>query len=296
MILYRKVPFLTFVLSPLIIVTFYLVSLLFLLSEPINAEMELSKNPQRIISLGPSITKAIYLLGIQDKLIANTVYCINPPPAKEKEKIGTATDVNIEKIFNLKPDLVLATSLTNPKTKEKLKNLGIRVVTFPVPKNFNDLCKQFLELGKLVGKEKEAEKIINNVEKRVTYIKKKVENLYKPKVLLQIGADPLFVATGSYFLNDYIELAGGINIAKESKEGIYSREQVLSANPDVIIITTMGILGEEEKKTWEKYKTLNAVKKNKIYIIDSDKISSPTPVSFVDTLEEIVNLLHSKEK
>jgi iron complex transport system substrate-binding protein len=248
--------------------------------------------PQRIISLGPSITKALYLLGVQDKLIANTVYCIDPPEAKKKEKIGTAQKVNIEEVFNLKPDLVLATSLVDPRSTEKLKTLGLRVVTFSTPKDFNDICKQFLELSRLVGKEKEAKEIVRKAENEAALIREKVKNLYKPKVLIQVGARPLVVATGNYFINDYIEFAGGINIAEDAKEGIYSREQVLKANPDVIIITTMGIATEEEKRIWQKYGILNAAKFNQIYIIDTDKITSPTPQSFIQAIEEFVYILH----
>ena len=248
--------------------------------------------PQRIISLGPSITKALYLLRVQEKLIANTVYCADPPEAKKKEKVGTAQKVNIEKVFNLKPDLVLATSLIDLRSIEKLNNLGLRVITFSTPKNFNDICKQLLELGRLVDKENEAKEIVRGVENEAALIREKVKNLYKPKVLIQVGTRPLVVATGNYFVNDYIEFAGGINIAKDAKEGIYSREQVLKANPDVIIITTMGIAAEEEKRIWQKYEILNAVKNNQIYIIDTDKITSPTPLTFVKTLEEFVHILH----
>lgn len=251
--------------------------------------------PERIISLGPSITKALYLLGVEDKLIANTVYCLSPPEAKNKEKIGTVVEVNIERVFRLNPDLVIATSLISPKTKEKLKNLGIKLATFPTPGNFSQMCKQFLELGKLVGKVKVAEEIVKSAAAKADSIKENVKNLPHPKVLVQIGARPLFVATGSYFINDYIEFAGGINIAKDAKEGIYSREQILKADPEVIIITKMGIATEKEKEVWQKYKTLSAVKSGRIYIIDTDEITSPTPASFVKTLEEIVYILHAGE-
>ena len=260
--------------------------------QPIFAQENL---PRRIISLGPSVTKELYLLGAEDKLIANTTYCVNPSEAKNKEKIGTAVEVNIEKVFNLKPDLVLATSLTDPKAKEKLKNLGIKVITFPTPKNFNDMCRQFLELGRLVGKEKEGEAIVKNAEKKVISIKKKVENLPRTKVLVQVGARPLVAARGDYFVNDYIELAGGVNIAKEAKQGIYSREQILKANPDVIIITTMGMAGEGEKEVWQNYKTLSAVRSNRIYVMTTDNLTSPTPETFVKTLEEIIHILHPGE-
>ena len=225
-------------------------------------------------------------------MIANTVYCISPSEARKKEKIGTVVKVNIEKVLNLEPDVVLATSLTNPEAKEKLKTLGIKVITFPAPKDFSQMCEQFLKLGRLVGKEKRAQEILRDAENKVSSVKEKVKGLSKPKVLIQVGTKPLFAATGRYFVSDYIELAGGVNVAKGAREGIYSREQVLKANPDVIIITTMGIAAEEEKKVWERYKDLSAVKKDRIYIIDTENLTSPTPPIFARTLEEIAHILH----
>ena len=251
--------------------------------------------PQRIISLGPSITEQLYLLRAEDRLVGCTVYCNKPPRAKEKEKVGTVVEVNLEKIVSLKPDLVLATPLTNRKAIEKLKNLGIAVVVFPAAKTFIQICSQFLELGKFTGKEKQAEEIAKRVKSKAVTIKNAIENLRKPKVFIQIGAKPLFAATGASFVNDFIEFAGGINIAKEAKTGIYSREQVLMKNPDVIIIATMGIAGEKEKGVWKRYKSLKAVEKNRIYIIDSYKLCSPTPISFVETLKELVIILHPEK-
>ena len=251
--------------------------------------------PQRIISLGPSITEQLYLLKAEDRLVGCTVYCNKPPRAKEKEKVGTVVEVNLEKIVSLKPDLVLATPLTNRKAIEKLKNLGIAVVVFPAAKTLIQICSQFLELGKFTGKEKQAEEIAKRVKSKAVTIKNAIENLRKPKVFIQIGAKPLFAATGASFVNDFIEFAGGINIAKEAKTGIYSREQVLMKNPDVIIIATMGIAGEKEKGVWKRYKSLKAVEKNRIYIIDSYKLCSPTPISFVETLKELVIILHPEK-
>jgi iron complex transport system substrate-binding protein len=252
--------------------------------------------PQRIISLGPSITESLYLLGAKDSLVGVTSYCVRPPEAQEKEKTGTVIDVNVEKAVSLKPDLVIATSLTDQKAVEKLRSLGITVVTFFQPKNFSEVCNQFMKLAKLLGKEKEAAGIISAAESKVKYIEDKVANLSKPKVFIQVGAKPLFTMTSDSFVNDFIEFAGGINIAKEARSGLYSREEVLRKNPDVIIIVTMGIAGEKEKEIWAKYKTLNAAKANRIYIIDSYKLCSPTPVSFAESLEEIAYILHPEIK
>jgi len=249
-------------------------------------------HPQRIISLVPSVTEEIYLLNAEDKLVANTTYCVRPEEAKKKEKIGTIISTNLEKIVQLEPDIVIASSLTHPKTKEKLKNLGIKVVTFPQPKNFTELSLQFMELAKLLDKEKEGEKIVGAVRMKVASVKQNVEGLHKPKVFMQIGANPLFAANKDSFINDFIELAGGINIARDARTGLYSREEVLKRNPDVIIIATMGIVGEKEKKIWQKYTTVSAVRDNRIHIVDSYRFCSPTPVTFAEALEEMAEILH----
>jgi len=247
---------------------------------------------KKIISLAPSMTEELYLLGADSSLVGNTTYCVTPPAARNKEKIGTITRIDLERVVGLKPDLVLATSLTNPKTIQKLKALGIEVKIFPAPKNFTSLCDQFLELGRAVGKETEAEDIVKAAEEKVASIKARAAGLVKLNVFIEIGAKPLFTANRSYIINDFVKLAGGVNIAEDSRIGNYSKEEVLRRNADVILIVTMGFAGEAEKEAWQKFKMLNAVKHNRIYIIDSQKICGPTPVTFAKTLEEISALLH----
>lgn len=253
------------------------------------------KYPVRIISLGPAVTENIYLLGIYDRLIANTLYCKPSPDGEKKEKIGTVIDANIEKIIYLKPDIVLSTSLTKPKLISKLRKLGIRVEIFEQPKNFNQILKEFLRLGRITGSDKKARKIVNEARKKLRDIKKKTKGLNKVKVFLQLGANPLFTVTKDSFVNDFIEYAGGVNIASKSKTGLFSREQVISLNPDVIIIITMGIQSETEKDVWGNFEMLKAAKNNRIHIVDAYKIGSPTPVSMIEGLDEIFELLHAEK-
>lgn len=248
--------------------------------------------PKRIISLAPSMTEGLYLLGADDELIGDTTYCVTPTAAQYKEKVGSITSVDLEKVVELKPDLVLATSLTNPKVIYKLRDLGIEVKIFPAPNDFTSLCGQFLELGKAVGRELKAKEIVEAAGERVDDIKSRAAMLVKPKVFIEIGAKPLFTANRDYIINDLIKLAGGENIAEGAKLGNYSREEVLRLNADVILIVTMGFAGDAEKEVWQKFKMLNAVKHDRIYVIDSQKICAPTPVSFAGTLEDISMLIH----
>jgi iron complex transport system substrate-binding protein len=154
------------------------------------------------------------------------------------------------------------------------------------------LCDVFLELGKTCGKESEAKRLIDDSAKRDASIKTKIGKAGKPSTLVQIGSTPLFVATRAFFLNDYVMLAGGTNIFADLKSGTVSFEQAVAGNPDVIIIAGMGLSGEAERRSWERFDTINAVRNKRIYVVDADKLCSPTPVSFADYLHDLARMLH----
>ncbi|MFH2137363.1 MAG: helical backbone metal receptor [Candidatus Omnitrophota bacterium] len=250
--------------------------------------------PERIVSLGPHLTEQIYLLGAQDKLVGVTSYCTKPKDAQSKEIVGSVVEANIEKILFLNPDVVLMIPLTDLKAKRRLESLGIKVVEFPQVADFPQICAQTLALGKLVGKEEQAQAIVSAAKAQVVKIQKEVSG--KPhKVFIQVGANPLFTMNKDFFIHDLVERAGGINIGENASGGIFSREKVVEENPDLIIITTMGIIGKDEKQEWEKFKIINAVKNNKIFIMDSDLVCSPTPDNFVRALKEIVLFMHGEQ-
>ena len=108
-----------------------------------------SQKVKRVVSLTPSITENIYLIGAQDKLVGCTSYCL-PALADGVEKIGSAVDVNVEKIFALQPDLVLTMKLTKPQDIAAMRKLGIKVEVIETPKNFDEICDQTLYISKLL--------------------------------------------------------------------------------------------------------------------------------------------------
>lgn len=250
------------------------------------------KENLRVVSISPAVTEMIYLLGVQENLIANTTYCTRPEDAGKKEKIGSLTSIDVERIFSLKPDVVFVTTMSPKEKVEKLEQLGIKVVVFSYAKSYEMLNEHLLTVGKYTGKEKTAVQIIKKSRKEIEKIKKITAGQKKPKVFCQIGADPLWAATKDTFINDFIEFAGGVNIVRKSGKGIYSREQVVEQNPDIIIITTMGMTGKDEVKIWNKYKTISAVQSGRIFVLDSYKLNSPNSFTFAETLKELAELFH----
>ena len=148
------------------------------------AAKSLSKKavPQRVISLSPIITETIYLVGAQDRLIANTTYCNVPEAARYKDKIGSVLQMNVEKIVALKPDLVIASALSREKQLKILEKLAIPVLRASNPKTFEQMCEMTLELGTTLGRSKQASQVVETARKTAQSILDSTKGLDKPLV------------------------------------------------------------------------------------------------------------------
>ena len=250
-----------------------------------------AQEARRIVSLVPWVTKSLYLMGEQNRLVGCTNYC--PVSASDHvQVVADAMSVNIEKTFTLKPDVVIVSSLIKPETIDNLKKLGLKVVYQAYPESFEEICTYFVQIGELVGQGAKAKEIITQQKARLAKLKTGIPSGKNPKIFIQIGANPLFCAVPGTFMNDFIRFSGGKNIANDLNLGSVTREYVLKQNPDIIFIVTMGIVAQEEKDNWLSYSSLSASKTRKIFILDADKTCSPTPVLFVDALDEMIGMTY----
>ena len=250
-----------------------------------------SQAARRIVSLAPSVTNMIYLMGAQDRLVGCTNYCLEGVKDK-KSIVASAIEVNVEKVLLLKPDVVFATGLTKPSVKDAMKKLGIKVISFKSASSYKEICEQFMLISKYAGKEPLARNIVKSQNRRLDSLKTLIPQGKRPKIFFEIGAKPLFTAVPNTFMHDFIVQAGGVNISTDISTGAITRENVLLKNPDAIVIVTMGIVGMEEKATWEKYKSLSATKNGRVFTVDPYKSCGPNPVTFVDVLQELITKLY----
>ena len=244
----------------------------------------------RIVSLVPSFTNEIVELGLKDNIVGATSYC---EISKENKDliVGSVVDINEEKIMLLKPDVVFASTLVKEESIKILKNNGINVKYLGKMESFDDLCSQFLELSQILHKEDFAKNYINKAKNRLDSLMNLVPSIEnKPTVCFQLGANPIAIVIPNTFMNDFISLANAINVFCDLDKIIVNREAVLLRNPDYIIISSMGNIGEQEKLEWEKYTELKAVKNKHIFIVES--ASTPTIHNFVNNFEDIVQRMY----
>lgn len=235
---------------------------------------------KKIVSLAPSVTESLYELGIDKELVANTIYCKDI--SSKKEKVGTVTEPNIEKIVSLKPDLIIATKEGNYQSVvDKMIRLNLNVYIVEPYFSVEDVYNNFQKLADYIGKSDIAKQIIENVKKEILDISNK--KISEEKIFWEVGANPLFTVGNKSFINEYSKFINGKNVFEDidMRYPNINVESVIQKNPDIIILVNMGDVSDKEIGKWNKYKNINAVKNKKIFVVDTDDIFVPTPKGFL---------------
>ncbi|MBM4278470.1 MAG: cobalamin-binding protein [Deltaproteobacteria bacterium] len=265
------------------------------LKDEVGREVTFSFPPKRIVSLAPNITEILFSLGLDEEVVGVSIHCNYPEKAKSRVRVGSYISIDFERVISLRPDLVIATGAGNPREMvERLERLGFPAFVI-FPKRFDDVLRSIRHLGQVAAKEKEALSIIESMQRRKERVVERTNNLSRPKVFLQIGESPIVTVGKGSFGDNLIRLSGGENIAGNDRE-MYPRlgmEEILKRSPEVIFISSMNPKGDYERivREWERWKTIPAVKQDRIHLIDSDLIDRPSP-RIIEGLEEMARLIH----
>jgi iron complex transport system substrate-binding protein len=252
---------------------------------------------QRFISLSPAATEILFALGLGELIVGDTTFCNYPEQALAVPKVGTFSEANIEKVIFLNPDIIFATGLEQAQTVRRLEQVGLKVFVSD-PKSLAELMQSIIQIGRLTGKESEAEALVLALQGRIDIIKSKVERIpqdKKPKVFIEIWYDPLMTAGSGSIVDELIALSGGLNIANDTQKPYsrFSAEVAIQRNPDVIIL---GYMTKDNTKDLVSnrfgWKNINAVRNKRVISdINPDLILRPGP-RIVDGLEEIHKRLY----
>lgn len=265
-----------------------LFTILLLLLTPLSAWAE----GPRIVSLGPYITENVCLLGLEGNIVGLTIHD-EPERKKDKEIVGTLLDPNIEKILTLKPDVVIGSKEGNrAESLKSLQKLGIKTLVLDQLYTFEDICRNLLTLGQGLGAGESANRIVSRQKIRLHEICGKAgEKSGRKRVFFILGFKPLFTTGRDTYINRMIEYAGGQNIfgAVKKKWFSCSVEEVLKRNPENIVFLRME---EEQVILWDRLRDVDAVRNRRMAGIEPTVVGSPTPVSFVDSVECLYKLMY----
>ena len=261
--------------------------------------------PQRIISVVPSVTEILFAIGAGPQIVGIGSFDTIPIDHHDRlkiERVGGLLDPDMERIFTLRPDLVvLYESQTDPH--EQLRRAGIPVLLYQHG-SLLEISHTIRNLGRRTGQSREADAVATKLEAGLSSIRNRVAGLKRPRTLLVFAREPLtmrnvYVSGGIGFLHDMLDVAGGENIFKAVRReqvAQVSSEAILTSAPDVIVeIRYEESLTPEtlarERAVYEQLSMLPAVRSGRIHFLTGSRFIVPGP-GVAEATEELARLLH----
>jgi len=239
----------------------------------------------RIISLAPNLTEILFALGMDDEIVGVTKYSTFPPQAKTKTNVGTFWQPDIEAMLALSPTLMINLWFDQQAAVvSRMERAGCKVLTLRI-ETVEQLHEAILKMGQAVGKESAAEAMGQRLkDKQNEVTQKHADAGNRPKVLWVIERYPLRVAGRNTFINELIEMAGGVNAIGPTQIQYppINSEEVIGSMPDVIIEPVMDSEQFDRQQSsaaefYSRYEIVPAVRNGRIHIIDGDLVSRLGP-------------------
>jgi iron complex transport system substrate-binding protein len=232
---------------------------------------------RRIVSLAPHVTELLFAAGAGARLVGVSDYSDFPPAAKAIGSVGGAAALDIERIVQLKPDLVVAWGSGNSASQlARLRGLGIAVFDSE-PRTFAAIASSLERLATLTGSEAVGHAAANDFRARLNSLSSTYQQRAPVRVFYQIWREPLMTLNGSSMVSAAIRLCGGSNIFAQLPQlaPVVGTEAVLEANPEVIVTG-----GDDELAAlagWRRFASLLAVQRNNLFVINADWLARSGP-------------------
>ncbi len=204
-------------------------------TDDLGHRVRLDREPRRIVVMLPSATETLCALGACDRIVGTDDFSNWPEAVQKLPKLGGLYNPSVEKIVALKPDLVIASPYG--KLAPALARVGIPVFVVKT-ETYDDIFKTARELGRLVGREAQAEALVARIRAQVYALESKAaKSKTRPTVYYEIDPTPYTVGPDS-FIGVLIQKARGRNIIPRNL-GLFpkiSPELVVAKNPEVIVL------------------------------------------------------------
>lgn len=200
--------------------------------------IQVPEKPERIVSLVPSITEYLHDIGLEDRIVGITKFCVHPPHYRQcKIRVGGTKNFRPEVIMTLKPDLIVA----NKEENEKERLLGLKNAGMPVwisdINDFDSAVDMMLNLGDVCGVPEASQSIVKDVKKARKWLKTTGEKV--PAAYL-IWRRPYMSVNGKTFIHHMMQLCGMENVFAGHQERYpqISEEELLRVNPRLVILSS----------------------------------------------------------
>jgi iron complex transport system substrate-binding protein len=249
------------------------------------------RGPQRIVCLTEETTETLYLLGEQDRIVGISGFTVRPAQARrEKPKVSAFTSAKIDRILELKPDLVFAFSDLQAEIAAELARRGVAVHILN-HRSVQEILEMIAMVGRIVGATDKADALVSQLMDRLARAEQSAAEGPKPKIYFEEWDSPMISAIR--WVSELIEVAGGqdcfpeLSVRSLGKDRIIQDpDAVIARSPDVIIGSWCGKKFRPEQVAQRPgWQAIPAVANAMLFEIKSPLILQPGPAALTDGLD-----------
>lgn len=241
--------------------------------------VSLRKPATRIVSLAPHITESLYEVGAGDNIVGTVRYSDFPAAALDIPIIGSFDEISYESLLRMNPDLVIVWASGNgDEIISRIKSLGLTVF-LDEPRNIEDIPSSLRRFGKLTGHEAIAERAAAGFITKLNALRRDYADEEVIDVFYQVWNDPITTLNGKHLISNIISLCGGRNVFADviPIAPVVNVESVLSADPQVIVVSGMSDERPEWLDEWKDWPGLAASDNSQLYSIPPDLLQRNAP-------------------
>ena len=260
-----------------------------------DRQVEIPSDVTRVVTVDPFSSQFIYVIGADDRLVGT---CIGPanrelvnktqPRLGSLPSAGCKTNVNLEELMKLNPDLVIS-SMDYTSINNDIERVSIPLVQIDLEKAEN-LVKSYEIIGKIFGKEKEAQEFIDYYNQKMDAVKETGTGIPddKRKSIYFGQRSPLQTLGDDYYEAEIARIIGASNAAKGLSGGdnTVTMEQVYEWDPSAVVLLPYCPAGVADILADPAWQSLPAVKEKQVFRMPKYLMSweLPVPESILGTL------------
>jgi iron complex transport system substrate-binding protein len=253
--------------------------------------LTLSIPAERIITLAPNLAELVFAAGAGAQLKAVVEYSDFPAQVKQIPRIGDAFRIDLERIIELEPDLVIAWKSGNPQTAlQKLELLGTTVWQIEITRP-EEIADAVENISHAAGTQSVGQTVARQLRSKLADLRRQNADKSPVDFFYQIAPRPLYTINGRHIISRSLEVCGGVNIFSglPTLAPQISRESVIFANPRAMIAPE--ISGDPPAlAVWQDWPRLQAVQNKTMLYLPADEISQATP-RLLDSIDLACKLL-----
>jgi iron complex transport system substrate-binding protein len=257
-----------------------------------------ARYPERIVCLTEETTETLYLLGEERRIVGISGYTVRPARARrEKPRVSAFLSARVDRILELKPDLVLGFSDLQADIARELAKAGLNIFVFN-QRSVDEILSMILTLASMVGAAEKGSRLVASLEQGLEEMRAAASCFARrPKVYFEEWDEPMI--SGIRWVSELVEIAGGQDIFSElstsqaaSGRIVADASLVVQRQPEVILASWCGKkFRPEHVLARPGWSAIPAVRGNQLFEIKSADILQPGPAALTDGVRRIHEIL-----